>query len=249
MIKYQNQELFEHDYDQDKLNCPYCHRSYSVICPRLRARFNQMYEEDVRELDQLIVRCISCDLYNPEYPFKRTDRPFELNQQQKEVIEGLYKELTIMDDDSKSNNETHDLFLVEGYAGTGKTTVVTDLVKYPEIQNLKICFSAPTNNALNVLYDKLRGSEDTDTATDSGMRRGETSEETNDKRPDFTTVFKLMGSKFSINQYGDEVFDTSNFGDNAFSKYDLIFIDEVSMVTEKQANQILNIIKDRKSVV
>ncbi len=68
---------------------------------------------------------------------------YEPTHNQLTLIEGL-SEFII-------DNESHKIFLVKGYAGTGKTTVISALVKTAEELKLKSMLMAPTGRAAKVL--------------------------------------------------------------------------------------------------
>src|SRR4029078_8187138 len=117
---------------------------------KLKSTITQHIHAKQFDIPNLFMRCIFCDLFDDDYPFQM-DGEFKPNSDQREIIAELYQQILL----TTQNNYVHTLFLVEGYAGTGKTSVVTHLLRYPEFISYKICFSAPTNKALHVLMDKL----------------------------------------------------------------------------------------------
>ena len=105
------------------------------------------------------------------------------------------------------------LFILNGKAGTGKTTLITKLFSDEYFYNKKIVLSAPTNKAVSVLQNMLKEKF---------------------SYIDFKTIHKLCKIKREINHDGDIVF---NFNDNPEDKkksiytYDYIVVDEASMIS------------------
>ena len=124
-----------------------------------------------------------------------------------------------------SNNKT---FVLQCYAGSGKTSAISFLFSNPIFKNKDIVFAAPTNKAVNVLKNVLDNYN-------------------NDF--DFKTIHKLFKMKRSINIQGNTKFDfdiedlliekTCKKSSNIFT-YDFIIIDECSMI----CNNIFNIIQN-----
>ena len=70
---------------------------------------------------------------------------FKLTNSQSEVIEKLEAFL---------QSPEHFVFLLKGYAGTGKTFLMKGLVQYLKQQNRNVCLLAPTGKAARVLGQK-----------------------------------------------------------------------------------------------
>lgn len=123
----------------------------------------------------------------------------QFTKDQKKAIKKVYKFLY------KEGN----MFLIKGLAGTGKTFLISELVKHVNKHNLvnKIALTAPTNKAVKVLREKFDKSV------------GEI---------EFITVHKLLQYKSSYNNDGDITF--VNSGKKAKLEYDIIIIDECSML-------------------
>ena len=125
----------------------------------------------------------------------------------------------------KSNN----MFILEGSAGTGKSTIITYILGQPEFSNKKIVYSATTNKAVSVLKNY---SDDNDNYS-------------------FLTIHKLLNIKRKIDESGKELFETliddeSNnlFKSKSIFYYDIIVIDESSMITCDLLTKLIKI-KDR----
>jgi GTPase SAR1 family protein len=115
------------------------------------------------------------------------------------------------------------LFLLKGYAGTGKTTIINELVTRlkQRDKHMKICYTAPTNKATKVLGNMA----------------------TERKLPvEIMTTYQLLNIKPSINQTtGKQEFKpVTNWKDKkSMDDYDLIVVDEASMIN-KDVHGFLN---------
>ena len=135
---------------------------------------------------------------------------FTLNTQQVDAIERLKTFL-------KNKNEK--MIVLEGYAGTGKSTIISHLFQSPEYQKLNICMSATTNKAVSVLKE---------------MGKVE------NKKIDYLTIHKLMKIKRTIDSDGKQQFITSfhettdsrNKKCKSIFSYNVIVIDEASMINK-----------------
>jgi hypothetical protein len=80
-----------------------------------------------------------------EYEFEFSDgfkvyTPFQLNDQQKEA-------LFFMEDFYRNPEELNNMTVLEGYAGTGKTTIMSLFVKYLQNRGIDFMLSSPTHKA------------------------------------------------------------------------------------------------------
>jgi hypothetical protein len=117
------------------------------------------------------------------------------------------------------------VFLLEGFAGTGKTTVITQLFGSRKFFNKDIVFAATTNKAVSVLQHMFRNQYE---------------------HIDFKTIHKLCKIKRKITDDGDISFNL-NESPESFKKnqksifnYDIIVIDECSMISSKILTLIVN---------
>ena len=135
---------------------------------------------------------------------------FTLNNQQINAIERLRAFL---------KNKHEKMIVLEGYAGTGKSTIISHLLQSPEYQKLNICMSATTNKAVSVLKE---------------MGKVE------NKKIDYLTIHKLMKIKRTIDSDGKQQFITSfhettdsrNKKCKSIFSYNVIVIDEASMINK-----------------
>jgi hypothetical protein len=250
-ISHNQHTLFKYDTQHETLECTYCQRSYSFNNSKLRTSFLNKIQHQSGDvtLNTVLFRCIMCDLTTPNYPIKLRHYPYPNDEQTKIIIE-LYQQLLI----TCQSDYTHYMFLLEGVAGTGKTSTIMSLFKYPEFDQFKICFSAPTNKALNVMMEKLGDSDDDNTELHDNAELHDNVEtlmssntlctEKRVKRT-FITVFKLLGSKTSINATGETTFETQDTNDLTFQQ-DFIIIDEISMIETKQIKTLLSSVINQK---
>ena len=128
-------------------------------------------------------------------------------------------------------------FGLYGFAGTGKTTVVTKLIHFLIYKNYlnSVVFSAPTNKAVNIIKSKFRNNIE-------ALLKEKHIEETNSSfdeqlgildekgyKINFFTIHKLLNYQNDFDVDGSRIFiksDKSNL-----NKYDLIVIDECSMIS------------------
>ena len=120
-----------------------------------------------------------------------------LNSEQREAVDKMHEFL-------KGKNQ---MFMLEGSAGTGKTTCVQTLLR--ETPDKVFALSAPTNKATKVLREVSE-------------REGITAE--------CRTIYSLLGLRISKDS---EFVQIEPLGDSAVMDYDVVVIDESSMVNAK----------------
>ena len=106
------------------------------------------------------------------------------------------------------------MFLLGGYAGTGKTYTIVKLIKYllsDKSGEFKIGMSAPTNKAVRVLRTFM-----------SMM----------DQRVAFATIHSMLGLREKINYQGEQVFERDYKVKTSIQDYSLLIIDESSMLSD-----------------
>lgn len=174
-------------------------------------------------------RCISCCLGNPTYPFQMKSL-FTPNSEQREVIIQLYHQLVITPQPEKLSNA----FLVDGSAGTGKTSTIMYLFQYPEFNQFKLVFSAPTNKALQVMMEKFN-------LHPKGEEVGREETELDDEYT-FLTLFKLLSGKVTVTSAGNISFETHHTNDEIHLTHDIIVVDEASMIDQTYLTLLMRIV-------
>jgi len=112
---------------------------------------------------------------------------------------------------------------LSGYAGTGKTTLLNSFVKFARSQDIKTAVTATTNKAVKVLRDKI----------ETGVSH-------------FWTIHSLLNIR-PVQKGTLEIFQIDKFGSEKLDGYDLVIIDEASMISCDDIDgqpSLLTLIKD-----
>jgi ATP-dependent exoDNAse (exonuclease V) alpha subunit len=135
-----------------------------------------------------------------------------LNEDQTKAFEALVEFL---------ENPNAQLICLKGFAGTGKTYTIVRCLQYFKTKHKrkKIALTAPTNKAVGVLQ-KQTPAEAKDIL-------------------EFATIHKLLGVKISYDEDGNELFKSGNSLDKTISNYDVVVIDEVSMLNDELFHDLL----------
>lgn len=117
------------------------------------------------------------------------------------------------------------VFVLTGSAGTGKTTLITEIMKHNNIFKKKIVLSATTNKAVSVIQKMFQSSP---------------------KNVHFSTIHKLMQIKRKINMDGSESYiinidESPNQKKKSIYFYDIIVIDEASMISKDLVSEIISV--------
>ena len=167
---------------------------------------------------------------------KENENIIKFTNDQKKAIKKILKFLP-------NSKRTFGLY---GYAGTGKTTILSELIyfllKHKFIKS--VVFTAPTNQAVRVikfkmkhhiknLYQKINPQTENisfDVMLDKLDKYG--------YKIDFITIHKLLKFEKNFDADGELVFIRNN-GDSLFSKYELVIVDECSMISMKIVEHIM----------
>lgn len=137
-----------------------------------------------------------------------------LNTQQQQALEGIKSWFEQVQNQERSTLKVKERFsLLTGYPGTGKSVLVAELVKGLYQEEKRVLIATPTHFAKNVLVEFLRKA-----GVNNPVR----------------TIYSVLGLKPEINDVGEEIF-TQDPQSSAldFSEYDLLIIDEVSMINRE----------------
>jgi tRNA A37 threonylcarbamoyladenosine biosynthesis protein TsaE len=139
-----------------------------------------------------------------------------LTEDQRKIYNELIKFVTI-------ETKKKELLLI-GYAGTGKTTLIAKFINDAIKNKLckKIVIAAPTHKAVNIAKSKLFSNIN--------------SNETLSNRINIMTVHRLLNYKSYIDLNGNKYFAKNNSCSANWNIYNLIVVDECSMLS----NQIIN---------
>jgi hypothetical protein len=138
-----------------------------------------------------------------------------------------------------------------GYAGTGKTTIITKLIHYFVVKNYlnSVVFVAPTNKAVNIMKSKFKSDIveliklKVGTYTLDNITLNSQLEKLEEKglKIHFMTIHKLLNYKNDFNVEGDRIFIKGN--KSLISNYDLVIIDECSMISMQMTTHIFEEIR------
>jgi len=136
-------------------------------------------------------------------------------------------------------NPQHDALVLKGYAGTGKTFLVKRVIEYIAQTDHKktIAISAPTNKAVNVLFKDSPANAESmhayvlDDIFDANSRLV------------YSTIHKLLGLKEIITENGDQLFQVDSRSESDLSNYNVLIVDEVSMLDDKLCTEIMKLCK------
>ncbi len=105
------------------------------------------------------------------------------------------------------------MMLLKGYAGTGKTYLITKLLDYffTTRPNQQIAMTAPTNKAVKILRRSSQITKECVT---------------------FATIHSLLGLREQITENGDQIFVQANTDTPNIINFKLLIIDEVSMLPD-----------------
>lgn len=127
-----------------------------------------------------------------------------------------------------SYDRLNNMFILEGSAGTGKSTIITHILNLDIFSNKSVVYSATTNKAVSVLKKYSQ-------------------------QPDkysFCTIHKLLNIKRRIDTKGKELFEVivddethDSIKTKSIYQYDIIVIDESSMITCSLLTKIIKIME------
>ncbi|WP_242045399.1 ATP-dependent DNA helicase [Anabaena catenula] len=136
--------------------------------------------------------------------------PFQFTQQQQKALDKMWTFV--------QPTVTAALFLLVGYAGTGKSTIVFQLVKALVATGKRVVLTAPTNKAVGVLQRM---------AAENGVTGVE-----------FFTIHQLLGLGM-VTRGKEKILD--QIGPCYINLFDVVFIDECSMIGKQLWHWIENV--------
>jgi len=148
-----------------------------------------------------------------------------LNSDQKESFDSLVDYITNLNDDS--------IYVLKGWAGTGKTYTISLLVKYileviqPTRLWYKVGVTGPTNKSVRVIR-KATG--------------------ISSSRVQFQTVHKILGLAEKITQDGQQIFVNDGEYKPQIKSLKLLIVDEVSMLNDDLFHELLKY-RDKTKII
>jgi hypothetical protein len=139
------------------------------------------------------------------------------------------------------NNQNKQEFLLIGYAGCGKTTLITNFVYDLLDNNKKIVIVAPTHQASSVVKSKFSENSTKQTKSENSTKQTKSENSTKQiKKVEIKTIHQLLNYVQYFDEKGNKFFAEGKYKNN-WNDYDIVIIDECSMLT----TQIINDIKKR----
>lgn len=207
------------------------HKNEQEYCTKVKKLISILFGDNITEnMDFNIGNLVSNFVNHKKDKFVPTD------DQQK----GIFELCKFLKDHSRS------MFGMYGYAGTGKTTTITEILHYLlHTKNIQsIAFTAPTNKAVNICKSKFRShiiDLYNDILEDDGKEK--TLDDYVDKlaitgmKIDFITIHRLLNYKNDFDLQGERIFIKGN--DSLLGNYDVIIVDECSMIPLKIINDMM----------
>jgi len=174
------------------------HGEYTCSCP---GSPNCKHIKAIRELNEFPTQAVETQTWT-------TADGKVLNHDQVRALNQLLEWFDLWSDYGRT-------FLLQGYAGTGKSTLIQEFVRQVQKQHprLDIAIAAPTNKAKHVLAAMAR---------ETGLK----------VTP--CTIHQLLGLRLKITDDGKEIFEADPFSNGPFlSDYELVIVDEASMIGRK----------------
>jgi hypothetical protein len=117
------------------------------------------------------------------------------------------------------------LHLLHGYAGTGKTFLMGEINQYCQMKGISTLVTAPTHKAVKVLKQKMQ------------------------QNADYATTHAALGMKESIDDHGVLTFKADPMMGYPAEKYDLLVIDEASMVADVIFDTVVDLMDRGKKIL
>lgn len=129
-----------------------------------------------------------------------------LTPDQQQLLDEIKEWLSLEMSDIKSSRDH--FRTLAGFAGTGKTTLLDFVVKEAKAQGLSVAVTATTNKAVKVLTEKVKANN-------------------------YMTIHSALGIK-AKRRGTIEIFEPDNYNDSSLTNFDLVIIDEASMISSEE---------------
>lgn len=122
-----------------------------------------------------------------------------------------------------------ELAVLQGYAGTGKSTLMGQLLS--QYDGGRVALAAPTNKAVRVLKDRVAEHIDDDFHPARDFHKAERHDR------EYGSIHSLLG--MDVEELEDGTIRCKSARDSILHEYDLVIVDECSMLDEDLVNRIL----------
>lgn len=189
---------------------------------------------------------------------------FDTQKLMEELINSKKEELEFTEDQKVAIREIisfvsdhqRKAFGLRGYAGTGKTTTIVELVYFLIANNYikNVAFTAPTNKAVNIMKSKMRTNIKTLAHNITGKNYDNNNFNLEDViddlhnfgvKIDFITIHRLLNYKNDFDSEGDRVF--VRMGKSSIANYEFVIVDESSMIPIQIISHLFEDIRDCNS--
>lgn len=141
---------------------------------------------------------------------------FTLTEDQQSIFDSMVK---------FTNQYQKNMILVQGFAGTGKSYLVNKFIEWFTLESdtlfQNVAVTAPTHKAVKVLK---KMSLDNNLPTE---------------KVDYSTLHSILGLRPQINDQGEQIFVKDPMLKSKFALYDLIIVDEASMIDDKLFHEMM----------
>lgn len=151
--------------------------------------------------------------------------------------------------DMIGDNNIH-MFGMYGYAGTGKTTLMMELVRFLLINKLikSVAFTAPTHKALNIMKTNFNIIiknilKQLNISDSEGFEENLVGLRTSGYKIEFRTIHSLMGYSMDMMGDGERTFVKSKSSKISVCDYDIIIVDECSMIPVQMVHDLIEAVR------
>lgn len=227
-----------------------------LVCPKKNCvTYKCDLNNYIADIDTLLLK-----IHNVNFD-KEIDPPFPFTPSQKDSLIDIYNSYFGFFSNFKNNQrkEYDNFFRLDGFAGTGKSTIIQNILNLIEFKSLKICSSSNTHAAVevsrNIYHEKLKKDNEYEICffeeneiniiynliKENIVNENILSFITKDnsyetlssllkEKPKYNSDGKIIFNENTINSVKKE--DKKNKSLYSIQKYNIIIMDEYSMITE-----------------